>query len=431
LALGVFGHEVWIGRAIGVVFNILALAPLYVLTRKINRPVAITVCLLYATSPWIITFARVAREYAYYPMYFYLIVWAMISLVEVIPPGFVANLHWRGLLRPKVAALALVLLLPPVFALRVDWLSTFRTILIAYLVLGVFILARFDWRVRTNVPFLGVAAVLLAGAGWFFYREQITKLVPVPRINPVPLAYFFPNPQQQWYLDRATFVVAIAIAIAVVRAFTIRRSTLVPLFFVALFGAYLAVFTLFSKSFFHTRHLISTQFWYVVLVGIGLWWLWEWLRHAIPWKGRVAKTVLAMALAALTLNPNQILLPTLSRDPDMQISEDYMHDMSAVQRYMIANVRRGDVLISTVYGLYATWDGKPEFGEHFRINSGTSREEIAAIVQGHPSGWIVIDSIRLDMSSLTERSLSSMPQMEYIGTFGDEHVWRWGLPPAD
>jgi hypothetical protein len=48
-----------------------------------------------------------------------------------------------------------------------------------------------------------------------------------------------------------------------------------------------------------------------------------------------------------------------------------------------------------------------------------------ALIDQHPSGWIVIDSIRLDLSPLSVRSITDLPQIEYIGVFGDEHVWRW------
>jgi hypothetical protein len=429
-ALRLLGHEVWAARAVGVAFNVLALVPLYVLVRKISKPAAIAVGLLYACSPWIITFARVAREYAYYPLYFYLITLAMVSLLESIPAAFIARRDWRSLTRPRFALLAIALVAPPVFALRVDWLSTFRTVLIAYLVLGAFLLARFDWRAKANRPVLAALGMALGATGWYFYREQLTKLLLVPRINPVPLNYFFPNPAQQWYYDRVALIMAIAVVFAVAGAILRRRESVVPLFMASLFGAYLTVFALFSKTFFHTRHLISTQLWFVALAGVGLSWLWQWLRDQWPAKGAAAGAMAGLLIGVLVLNPSQILLPTLSRNPDMPISEDYLHDMSTVQAYMLSHVQEGDALVSTVYGLYATWEGDPAFGKQLRINSGTSRDEIAAFVQGQESGWIVIDTIRLDMSPLSARSLTTLPQMEYIGNFGDEHVWRWGRPLA-
>lgn len=81
-ALKIFGNQLWAARLIGAIFNVLAVIPLYLLARKISRSVAVLACLLFATSPWIITFARVAREYAYYPFYFYWVILAMVLFVE-------------------------------------------------------------------------------------------------------------------------------------------------------------------------------------------------------------------------------------------------------------------------------------------------------------------------------------------------------------
>jgi hypothetical protein len=425
LAIKSLGHEVWAARAMGVVFNVLAIVPLYLLTRRISRPVAIVASLLYASSPWIITFGRVAREYAYYPFYFYWIVFAMVMLLEAIPRGFIVQTRWKSLLRPRVLLLCLFLAFPPVFGLRIDWLSTFRTILIAYVVFGVLVLMRFDWTSKVNWPWLAALALLVALGAQLWYSEQASKLRLVPRLNPVPLQYFFPNPEQQWYFGQLGVVMVAALAVAIAAGFALRQLNFVPLFISGLFLSYLAVFALISRSFFHTRHLMSTQFWYVIVAAMGMCWLWEVLRRAIPAKGTMQGAALMVALGLSILNPRQIALPSFSTSPDMPISEDYMHDMSQVQAYVVGRVQPQDVLIATVYGLYATWEGEPEFSEQYRISSQTSREEISAIVEKHASGWIVVDAIRLDLSPLSIADFTGMSQMEYIGVFGDEHVWRW------
>jgi hypothetical protein len=56
------------------------------------------------------------------------------------------------------------------------------------------------------------------------------------------------------------------------------------------------------------------------------------------------------------------------------------------------------------------------------------------LVDDNASGWIVVDKIRLDLSPNSARDFSGEDQIEYIGTFGDEYVWRWqrlsGWAPA-
>ncbi len=424
-ALKVFGYQLWAARLVGVVFNVLAIIPLYLLTRKINRPVAAMACLLYATSPWIITFARVAREYAYYPFYFYWIIYAMVVLAAAIPQGFVFSEQWKSLLRPKTILVAILLVFPPIFALKTDWLSTFRTILIAYLVLGLFILLRFDWKAKTNWPILGLFGVVVVVAGRSWYLEQQSKLFLLPRVNLVPIEYFLPNPQQQWYLDRVGMLVALGILSSIGLAFLVRRLNFVPLFFVTLFTGYLLVFAFFSKSFFHTRHLLSTELWYVIVVALGLFVVWRVLVLLLPNLHRLGQIALVGIFGLATMNFGQIVLPTVSTDPDMPISEDYMHDMTQVQAYMLSNIQPGDVLVSTVYGQYTLWEGTPVFAGQLHITSQTPVPDILAYAAKYPSGWIVVDDIRYKLASLSVRDLAGHEDIQYVGEFGDEHVWRW------
>lgn len=425
MALKVFGNELWAARLVGVIFNVLAVVPLYLLAMRINRPVAFLASLLFATSPWIITFARVAREYAYYPFYFYWIILAMVLFLEGIPQGFVLVRSWKLLLRPRMLLLAAILLLPPVFALKVDWLSTFRTILIAYLVLSLFIVLRFNWQDRSNWLALAVlgAGIIASGRAW--YLEQSSKLSVLPQFNALPIEYFLPNPQQQWYLDRVVVIIALGILAALAVGFVVRGVNIVPLFVLTLFVGYLAVFAFLSKTFFHTRHLLSTELWYVIVVAMGLHALWGGLRALTPALDAAPQALLAVFIGFSVMNVGQVLLPTVSTNPDMPISEDYMHDMSRVQAFMLDRVRPGDVLISTVYGQYAIWEGSPVFAAQDHITSHTAADEILSFAAQHASGWIVIDESRFKLAGLSVRDLAGHDQIEYVGEYNDERVWHW------
>lgn len=425
VALRLFGNELWAARLVGVLFNVLAILPLYFLTRKINRPVAVLSALLYATSPWIITFARVVREYAYYPFYFYLIILAMVLFIEGIPDGFIFVRDWKTFLKPGMGLMGLALIFPPIYGFYIDRASTFSTILLAYLVFGLFILRKFNLRDRRNLPVL----ILMSG-GILIGVNQVLKrhfklLSLVPKFNPFPIQYFFPNPQQQWYFDRFVIIPVIGFLCSVVLCFLIRRINFIPLFLLTLYAIFLGFFLFFSKSFFHTRHLSTTELWYILLVAIGLYVVWRLLNALYSFKGNAIKILLMAFLGVSILNPNETLLPVLSNNPDMPISEDYYHDMSLVQGYMLHHMEGSDVLISTVYGLYTSWEGEPVFRALYRITSQTPSQDVFAIVDQNPSGWIVIDRIRLDQAGMTVKDYSGKDQIEYIGLFGDEHVWHW------
>ncbi len=230
-------------------------------------------------------------------------------------------------------------------------------------------------------------------------------MLTVPRLNPVPLEYFLPNPQQQWYFDRGVVIIAAALIIGGVYAYALRRRSFVAGFMYLLFGAYLLVFAFLAKTFFHTRHLLTTQLWYVVVVAIGLYGLWILLLAVVPLIRGNTRVVLALVLGLAITNTSQIVLPSVSTNPDMPISEDYLHDMSKLQGFMLGHVQQNDVLVSTVYGLYSTWEQAPRFRAQYRITSATPRKDILQIVDDNPSGWIVVDQIRLDLSAaLTPRS---------------------------
>jgi len=424
-AMHIFGYELWAARSVGVLFNVLAIIPLYLLMRKINRAIAVLASLLYATSPWIITFARVVREYAYYPFYFYWIFLAMVLFIEGIPDSFVLQRDWKIFFKARMGILGVVLLFPPIYGLYVDSLSTFRIVLLAYLVFGLFILLKFNLRDKLNLLVL-----ILAGSGILIaankeLERQIGLLSLVPKFNPFPIQYFFPNPQQQWYFDRFVPVAVIGILCSALLCFLVRRVNFVPLFLLTQFAIFLGFFIFFSKTFFHTRHLSTTELWYILLSAIGLYAVWELVYALLALKGSTVKIILALFLGVTVINPQQTLLPTLSTNPDMPISEDYYHDMSIVQSYMLPHTEAGDVLISTVYGLYATWEGEPQFHTIYRITSQTPKQDVFALVDQNPSGWIVIDQIRLDQASMTIKDFAGKDQIEYIGLFGDEYVWRW------
>src|SRR5581483_11007171 len=112
-----FGVHLWSARLPGVLFNAIAIVPLYFATRRINRFAGFLSVFLYATSPWIIAVARVVREYAYYPFFFYSILYIMIQFIVEFPNGFVVTRDWRRLLSPRLFLLAIFLLSPAVYAL--------------------------------------------------------------------------------------------------------------------------------------------------------------------------------------------------------------------------------------------------------------------------------------------------------------------------
>ncbi|MGZ6316215.1 MAG: hypothetical protein ACXWNQ_03060, partial [Anaerolineales bacterium] len=162
-----------------------------------------------------------------------------------------------------------------------------------------------------------------------------------------------------------------------------------------------------------------------VVVALAMYLVWKGIQGLLSFKGKMASIALAVVLGLSVINVGQVVLPITSTDPDNPISQDYLHDLTQVHAFMSAHVQPHDVLISTVYGLYSSWQEEPKFEAQYRITTQTPPQEIFSLVAEHESGWIVIDQIRLGLSSLSPRDFAGNRDIEYLGLFGDEYVWHW------
>jgi len=422
LAFRVFGFEIWAARWVGAIFNALAIIPLYLIARRMNRVIAVLSVALFATNPLVITFGRHVREYAYYPFFYFWIILAMILFLERFPDRFRIYQDWKILFKPSLLLLGLLLALPPVYALEIDTSSTFKLILLAYLVFAVFIFFRMDLGDRKNL-FIILFVVTGALAGGFIWLQRFSLTL---AFNTLPIQYFFPNSPQQWYFDRLVLIPALGLLGAVSASFLLRRVNFIPVFLLSLYAAFLSFFVFSSNTFISTRHLSTTQLWFVLFMAFGLYVVWIFLQTFTFSKNRTIQYMMAFALGASFLNIRQSLLPMTSSDPYMPISKDYHYELEEVHTYMLENVRDGDVLIHTVYDLYVIWKGEPEFQATHRFKSDMPKEEALALVNQYDSGWIVIDKIILKLIPYQPFEVFSEKNgIEYVGLFGDQYVWRW------
>jgi hypothetical protein len=425
LAFRIFGYEIWAAKLAGILFNVLAIVPLYLIAVKINRPVAVLSILLYAISPWIIALARIAREYAYYPFYYYWIVYAMILFLEGIRDRFRIGRDWKTLFIPAQMLLGIGLAFSAFYAVYFDKLSTIKLILIAYIILCLFVFSRMDLKNRNNLyAIIVVTGSALTGAyRWFGHYVNSVGF------DPSPIYYFFPNPLQQWYYDRVAMIPALGLIGAIIVSFFVWRMNFIPLFLASLFAGFLGAFVITSTEYITPRHLSAAHLWYIILIAIGLYLFWVCLQIFLFPMGRAIKYSMVLILGVLVFNGQQVLLPLASRGPYMPITEIYHPEMGPLNEYMLANARREDILISSkVYPRYLTWMDAPEFQDIYLVRADTQDESIFLLVELHDSGWIVLEKIWLeDFAFAPFESLSNNETIEYVGIYGDQYVWRWGV----
>ena len=429
LFLKVFGMHIWAARLAGIVFNVLAIIPLYLLTQKVNRPIAVTAGILFATNPWIIAVARNVREYAYYPFYFFWIVLGLIALLERMPGGLVLTRDWKKLFAPRISLLALILLVPVAY-LAVDHYSTFKVMLINYGVMFLFLLGKLDLKNKSNLRILGLAFAAIV-VGLFFFSPIEGNYSLQPGFDDYLLRYFFPNPPQQWYYDRWLLVAPILLTCAVLLGVRLYRHNFIPAFLLALFSASALFFAIFFTRYFRPRYIFNLQFWFITLLAVGGYGLWTVLRVAFPTRRVVAPIIMA-GLCLLAFNPAQVILPTIYATHGLHpITDEYHDDMRAVDAYMRAHVQPGEALVTSMYGNYAQWTGTPQFSASYDYNylEKNGQAVIYAAIAENDSGWIVLDLRRYIYSKPLPREnfVYAGRQVEYVGAYADQLVWKWSV----
>jgi len=426
LAFRILGYKIWVARLVGVLFNMAAIIPLYLITRKINRNIAMLSVLLYATSPWVITFSRIVREYAYYPFYYCWIIYLMILFLEKFPDRFRISENWKVLFSPSLVLLEASLVLPPVYALYIDSQSTFKLILLAYVVLALFVLGKMDFGDKKNTFVLLCAGIAIIAVGYMARRIIFSHIA--PGFNTIPIDYFLPNPQQQWFFNKMAIVPAVGLLLAILLGFFMWSVNSIPLFIFGLYVGFLGFFvTLSEKPFFAPRHLSSANLWFIVLIAVGLYLVWIFLQSFPFLRSMSAKIATIITLGLVVINPSQILLPVTSQDALGFIAQDYFSDPRSVQNYLVANAENGDALISaTPYLRQNIWAGTPEFSATHFLSIYATEDDTIALTHQYKSGWIIIDLTRVE--SLPYSPFDAFlkdGRIVYIGLFGDEHVWHW------
>jgi hypothetical protein len=428
LSFRVFGMDLWAARLPGVLFNVLAILPLYLIMKRINRPVAVLAGLLYATSPWIIAVARNVREYAFYPFYFYWLVYAMILFVMDFPARFVFS-DYKKLLTSRLIALGSVILLPVAYALFIDNMSTFKVFLMVYPAFGIVLLSKMDLSSRLNRIVIGILMIVLLLAIYGLMAGGVIAAIQ-PQFDSYPSNYFLFNARQQWYFNRSAVIPVIAMFGAVLLGLRLRRRNFLPAFWVTVLLASIIFFFLFFDHYFRPRYVLSVEFWLIPVLACGLFVFWTGMRSFLP--SQIARITVLVLLLLVSFNPSQTLLPTLYESIGyMPITEEYHDDVAHAQSYLLDRVDGENVLISTVYGHYVKFLGAPVFRETYPYDRSYKDPQgyVRSIIQQHESGWIVLDDRRYLLSKpLPLKSIDvDGKTVVFDGIFAGQYIWHWGV----
>lgn len=433
-----FGMSVSSARLPGALLNSLAVIPLFLMTRKLNKSIAILSALLYATSPWVINLSRIVREYAYYPFFFYGTLYILLYLLENFPEKFVIS-EWRLLFRSRVLISVFILSLPVIYALGIDPGSTAKVIGLAYIVFLLFIFPRFDIKNKNNILFfallliaLGIFRLITLSHPVLAFHDHLAvadSLRSIRNGNAVfLLGQFFFNPPLQWYYDRTLFFSIISIFFSFLWAFSIRRKNIIPLFLAVLYSLSLLAFLLFYDFTYASRFFLHIELWYIPLLAIGMY---GWYSLADLWlKKKGFKIALFALIMLVSFNFRQSFVHAIAGEASVTSSIHVNFDK--IDNLIAKTVKPEDILISKYYGRYVKFYDFPVFAGVYEESYDVD------LIEAHDSGWIVVDELRYwayDKVLLRENIYINDIEIEYMGEFPDptsglsNFVWHWDKMP--
>ena len=430
LFFNVFGMNLWSARFAGVFVNILALIPLYQLGKRINKPIALLAVGLYVFSPWMIAVSRNVREYAYYPMFFYLTVLVMVKFYEAVPDHFVYRRDYHMLYKWKNLLFLAILGFILFYIYRIDSLSTFKIILVLYPIFCLLLFRIVDWRNPSNI----MPSIFLLTAGgvlisWLLISAGGKYVIVDNNLNDYFFLLIYDNPSQQWYFNRPLISIVVLILALLATTLWNKRYFVLP-FTVLAYIATILSFSLFNIKSERPRYAISIEFWHILLMAVGLFAAYIIVGKIFKYKYQWAIWVVLLLLFwNIPQTITSITHTTSGRHP---ITDEHHVDMAPAYSFLHSHTGEDDVIITTNYfDFYNQWRGEITSNKviYYIYQEPDATQVLLNAIETHPSGWIALDYLRgysWTQPVPLEDFIHADKQVKYLGWFGDVYIMRWG-----
>lgn len=425
-----FGINLWAARFAGILVNTIAVIPLYLISKRVNKLVGILAVGLYVFSPWMIATSRIVREYAYYPLYFYLITWVMIKLLETIPTDLIMVKDYRRLIILKFLVLFGILSFIQYFISWIDRLSTFKLITVSYPAFGFILLKKVNWRNVGNV----VLVVFLLVAGWIILGKYFILLwrnymmTGGKVINDYFLTLFYDHPAQQWYYNRPYISFFLLIIALLATSFLDKKKMVLPFFVLTYIVAHLS-FALFTVKGNKPRYAISIEFWYILIIAVGLFGTYIIVQKLLNNK---YKLLIGFGVLLLFWNVPHSFVPSLHATAGYApISGEYLADLAPGHGYLYAHLSNDDVLITTsFFHWYLRWVDDLTDIKLIRYDYEQPDAELVIYdtIETYSNGWIALDYQRgyeWSQPIPLEDFIYAGKQVTFLGWYGDIYILRW------
>lgn len=423
----VFGETLWAARLPGVIFNMLAIFPIFYILRRVSFRAGFIGAVLFTLSPWMISLSRLTREYAYLPFWFSAIFLLLIIFLEQIPKHTVLSRDWRKLINFKNVFLFLLLVFPIIYTIQLDSKST--SILITLIYPGAFLvfLFRLDYHARSSRILLIIVLALIP-LGLFLASGYQHSTTLIPEFQEEYLALFKSSAEQQWYFNQTLMLPLLAFAISVL-AWLYTKKTVIFLILAA-FICNLYVLSFHFDRDFRARFASPMELWYLLILAIGLYLVWQISLDHLP-KRPVYWWLTTATLIVLLINPYQVAKPLVMIEHDrFHPITGYFHDnFEELRQYLSALQSPDDAILGSVYVKYHEFYSLPPFRtmQYYNHASPMIKKTAFEFIDNNPQGWLVISTrfIKKKFPPLSDFSTGEK-EVRFQGQINVYAIYEWG-----
>jgi hypothetical protein len=427
----VFGPSLFSSRLPMVIINMLAIFPLFVLSKKLNRTVGYIAVALFVFSPWVIAVSRTVREYAVLPVIFFL---AATYLFDLLDWG---NGSLKKFLRTHKFKLVFLCLL--VVYIFIDRYSILKVVLITYAIVGGLAILRF---IKQNtlvgrkrlLAFVGVAAItaiLILRAG-FIQRHLYLN----PMINFIGERYWktlIGSEIHQWYfLPEIGYFIIFSVSYLFFRMIFSKynNKNFIVLFCYLNFVAILIFLTCFFPSGItrRIRYGILIAYWYIPVVAIALYLIYRLGKKYLP---RNIHLIISIILMVLFTNTKGIwTVMSFQGGSKLKITGEMHYSVQPALEFLSNRLTSEDVLLTDILHIYNAISGNKLHPDEiiFSLDRAFAQQSDGfSVIEKYPQGWVAASSnntikrINLPYEDFVYEDKQAL----FYGMQGDIYIWQW------
>jgi hypothetical protein len=426
----VFGISLLSSRLPMVIINMLAIFPLFMLGKKLNRTVGYISVALFVFSPWVIAVSRTVREYAVMPVIFFLAATYLLDLLDW------ENCSFKEFMLTHIFKIVfLSLLLGYIFF---DSYSILKVVLIPYVIIGGLAIIKFikqnpfgRRRILVFVVVAATIAILIPLAG--FTQRHLGYGVFINFVGDRYWKTLTQSEIHQWYfLPQIGYFIIFSVGYLFLRMLFSKhnKKNFIVLFCYLNFVAILIFLTCFFPSGItrRIRYGILIAYWYIPVVAIALYLIYRLGKKYLP---RNIHLIISIILMVLFTNTKGIwTVMSFQGGSKLKITGEMHYSVQPALEFLSNRLTSEDVLLTDILHIYNAISGNKLHPDEiiFSLDRAFAQQSDGfSVIEKYPQGWVAASSnntikrINLPYEDFVYEDKQAL----FYGMQGDIYIWQW------